>query len=100
MITRIEQLIQAIKNGDCITVERLLRLGVDPNNYLDAARITPLHFAAQKGIIAIAELLLNYGAKLDVFTEPDHQSPYNVAIVNKQYAMALFLEKVTGDTYH
>jgi ankyrin repeat protein len=57
-------LIKAIMNGRADTVELLLKNGADANAYYEGE--TALYFAAEDGDIAIAKLLLQYGAAVNV----------------------------------
>ncbi|XP_066271903.1 ankyrin-1-like [Branchiostoma lanceolatum] len=57
------ELVFAADSGDVEKVARLLQQGVDVNcsRYID----TPLHYAASRGHVGVAELLLKAGAQVD-----------------------------------
>ena len=57
---------EALRSGDPKTVENaLLEEGVEGINAKDAEGMTPLHFAVDNNNVNVAEVLLNYGAKID-----------------------------------
>jgi ankyrin repeat protein len=58
-------LYKAVKEGNISKVKRLLMRGADPN-ICDVHHLTPLHQAAYLGEKEIVELLLKYGAKVDL----------------------------------
>jgi ankyrin repeat protein len=53
--------VDAAERGRYNIVQRLLRANVDPNEH-DISGSTPLSMAASRGKIAVAELLLQWGA--------------------------------------
>lgn len=55
---------EAATLGDLITVELLLRAGKRPSEE-DKDRYTPLHWAAAKGHVQVAKLLIEFGAELE-----------------------------------
>lgn len=75
-------LIAAVIHNDAKTVEQILSTGVDPNACQDAANVTPLHFAAQHNAIAVVGLLITAGANIHARTEPDGQTPLDIAILH------------------
>ncbi|MCH9770019.1 MAG: ankyrin repeat domain-containing protein [Gammaproteobacteria bacterium] len=76
------KLIEAVINNDVITVRDLLEQGADPNHTLDAAQITPLHYAAQNDTLEVVPILIEAGAEVDAQTEPDGQTPVEVAFLH------------------
>ncbi|KAH3759568.1 hypothetical protein Pelo_8654 [Pelomyxa schiedti] len=80
--------------GDAKKLKKLLEKGNVNVNEFDEERKTPLHWAAEYGHVAIAELLFGRGANLDItFKSPGGETPLHVALHNKQEAVALFLSK-------
>jgi len=79
MSAEIEQLIEAIIDSDFDSIRTLLQRGVDPNGYLDDAKLRPLHFAAQYNALEAAKLLITAGADISACTEPDRETPLAVA---------------------
>jgi ankyrin repeat protein len=57
-----------VQAGSPTVVKLLLDRGADPN-VRDDGGYTPLHFAAERGIVSIVEDLLAAGAKVDVKTD-------------------------------
>lgn len=86
------QLIDAINAHDELSVKRLLNQGASPNESLDSANVTPLHYAAQHNATSIIRTLLAAGADRDLQTYPDGQTPYDIAHIN-QHAEAMVLLK-------
>jgi ankyrin repeat protein len=72
-------LIDAIIENNIEMVKEFLQNGVDPNLCLDAARVCPLHFAAQDNRIEIGKLLIARGAHIDACTYPENLTPLDVA---------------------
>jgi ankyrin repeat protein len=75
-------LIEATIKNDIETVKQLLSQGADPNVFLDEARVTPLHFAAQNNCVEIAQLLIAAGADIHAKTYPDGETPLDVAMLH------------------
>ena len=86
------QLIDAINAHDELTVKRLLNQGASPNESLDSANVTPLHYAAQHNATFIIRALLSAGADRYSQTYPDGQTPYDIAQIN-QHAEAMAMLK-------
>lgn len=72
-------LIDAVVEGDTKKVKELLATGEDPNLVLDAAQVTPLHYAAQFNAVEIGELLIKAGANLYARTSPEEETPVEIA---------------------
>lgn len=72
-------LIEAVTDNNIDAVKELLNQGIDANMSIDAAKLRPLHFAAQKNNVAIGELLILAGADVQAKTEPDGETPLNIA---------------------
>lgn len=72
-------LIEAIIENNIEMVRELLQSGVDPNLHLDAAKVRPLHFAAQDNLTEIGHLLIAYGADINAKTYPEDLTPLDVA---------------------
>lgn len=79
----VEQLIDAIIENDPVRVNQLLNSGCDPNACLDVARVSPLHFAAQNGSLEVIPLLVEAGADICACTQPEGQTPLDVALLHK-----------------
>lgn len=76
-------LIEAVIDNDVEAVNKLLNRGIDPNLSLDDANITPLHFAAQGNCLEVIPVLVNAGANVHAETEPDGQTPLDIALLHK-----------------
>ncbi|XP_065578779.1 poly [ADP-ribose] polymerase tankyrase-like [Artemia franciscana] len=73
------------------SIRCLLERGANQNTR-DRRERTPLHYAAQKGRIDVCQLLLSYGAKLDVFDD-EKWSPLRMAFDYKHHdIVSYFLE--------
>jgi len=86
-----ENLIEAVIKGDTAAVKKLLIAGVNPDMYLDDAKLRPLHFAAQNNRVEIAHLLLEAGASPLARTDPDGQTPLEIAQLHKHQRMISLL---------
>lgn len=91
-------LIDAIIDNDVALVNELLNEGVDPNSSLDAARVTPLHFAAQSDSLEVIPLLIEAGADLYAVTQPDGQSPLEVAVLHNHQRVVHVLIAYMNET--
>ncbi len=79
------------KRGDIESCRRLLATGSDPNQK-NATGQTPLHSAAGKGHKRICELLLEYGADINIReTGPSGQTAWQLAANNGHRELAGFL---------
>jgi ankyrin repeat protein len=78
-LLELESLIDAIVKKNLKRVTHLLQKGIDPNGYLDSAKLRPLHFAAQENFLEAAQLLIAAGADPNARTEPDRETPLDVA---------------------
>ncbi len=63
-----QRLIDAVKNGDLLTAERLLGQHAVDVNAAEADGSTALHWAAQRDNIKIADLLIKFGANAKAAT--------------------------------
>jgi ankyrin repeat protein len=79
LITEIGLLIDAVIKNDSTKVKNMLQMGVDPNGFLDEAKLRPLHFAAQNNSIESSQLLIAAGANIYACTEPDKETPIKIA---------------------
>ncbi len=87
-------LIQAVLNEDVEAVALLLQQGISPNVCEDTDKITPLHFVAQKdseAALKIAQLLMDAGADPSAQTDPDGQTPIEVAKLMSNVGMLAVL---------
>lgn len=94
-------LIQAVITDNVEMVQRLLQSGMDPNVSEDADKITPLHFVAQRdspAALIIARLLMRAGADPLALTEPDGQTPLEVARLMSNEKMVAILSGVDEDS--
>lgn len=78
----LEVLIDAVIENDVEVVNEILNRGFNPNQFLDAARVTPLHFAAQNGALEVIPLLVEAGADICACTQPEGQTPLDVALLH------------------
>jgi len=74
-----EKLVDAVIENNIDLIRNLLENGTDPNGVVDANHLRPLHFAAQNNGVEAAKLLLAAGADVTLRTEPDHDTPYDIA---------------------
>ena len=84
-------LVEAIQCGSVGTVERLLQEGADVNQ-IDANGWTPLNWAAAAGDIAMAKLLVKFGASASL-TGRDLRTPAMIAFAAGKPEVAGFLEE-------
>ena len=85
-------LIAAVIHDNAETVKKLLSSGVDPNACQDAAKVTPLHFAAQHNSCSVVHLLITAGASIHARTVPDGQTPLDIAILHGHNEIRVILE--------
>ena len=85
-------LIEAVIRNNRMEVEQCLIAGLDPNTCQDAAKVTPLHFAAQHNATDVISLLIAAGANIYARTIPDGQTPLEVAKLNGHQEMVALLE--------
>lgn len=86
-------LIEAIVRKKYSKVKKLLEQGVNPNETLDEARLTPLHFAAQLGLLDICYLLIMWGANLN-WTTDDGLTPLDIALLHKHHEIVMLLSTI------
>lgn len=86
------RLIKAVIHKDYALVKALLSAGENPNHCLDAAKLTPLHFAAQHNALEIVPLLITAGANIHATTVPDGQTPLDIAKILGHKEMISLLE--------
>ena len=86
------ELIAAVIHNNADQVETLLSDGADPNHCLDEANVTPLHFAAQHNALDVVKLLITAGANLYARTNPDGQTPLEIAKINGHKEMETLLK--------
>jgi len=72
-----EQCREAVKAGDAEAVEKLLKAGANPK-YRDKSSNSLLHLAAMFNRMDLIELLMKYGADLNV-TNGDKETPLDLA---------------------
>jgi ankyrin repeat protein len=94
----LEVLIDAVIANEVEIVNKILNQGFDPNQALDAARVTPLHFAAQNGSLEVIPLLVEAGADICACTQPDGQTPLDVALLHKHESVAQILLAYLSET--
>lgn len=92
------QLINAIIENNVDVVNNLLNAGVDPNECLDTAKITPLHYAAQNNALHVIPLLIEAGADLHAVTEPDELTPLEIALMHGHDKVVQILLAYSSDT--
>lgn len=86
-------IIDAVINNDTTLVQQLLEQGADPNTILDAANVTPLHFAAQNNALEVVPCLIQAGANLRAKIDPEGMTPLDIAKLHKHAQMSTLLEK-------
>ncbi len=92
-------LIDAILNEDPEQVKQLLAEGADPNASQDRAKITPLHFAAQRNALNIVPLLIEAGAHLNAQTYPEGDTPIQIAQLHGHINMVNLLVAYENQLY-
>lgn len=90
------ELIEAVKAGDQATAKTLIERGVDVNQQ-DEQGWTPLNFAAGRGDLPMAKLLVNKGA-YPFKVGRDNRTPYLIALAAGHVEMVKFLRAVEGET--
>ena len=96
-------LIQAVLDEDIEMVLKLLAQGADPNAFEDADKIRPLHFVAQKRsakALEIARILIQAGADPLAQTQPDGQTPIEVATLMSVPEMVAILLNAQRERQH
>ena len=84
-----QQLIDAAQNGDHPAVKALLTNDANPNMQ-DSCGKTPLHYAANYGIINIASTLLEHEADLTI-KDGDENTPLHLATIYGHHEIAALL---------
>ncbi len=87
----------AVTNDQLEAARLLISLGSDVNHKAKSSGRTPLHIAAMKGYISIAELLLGYGAQLDAKDNEGHTEE-EIAIEHEEMEMAVYLQNYNNLT--
>jgi ankyrin repeat protein len=95
-----EQIIVAILQGDVERVRYLINNGYNPNESLDEALVTPLHYAAQHNKIDIAMLLIENGANTYACTKDEHYTPLSLALLFGHMKLAQMLLAYMHPTYN
>ena len=80
----------AAHGGHCDVVLILLELDVDVNDQNNRASITPLHAAAERNFVLIAEKLLDNGADQTLRSATKH-TPLSMAVLNGHEEMTALL---------
>ena len=89
----------ATQFGHVEVVRALLSAGVDPNRYNPEgmhSHATPLHQAALAGHLAVVQILIEHGAKLDVKDTIYNANPLDWALHADQQDVATFLKAATA----
>lgn len=94
---RIHPIHMASKLGLVAVVRRILQINSGMANVIDLKYRRPLHFAAARGHLAIAGLLIDYGASLTEDTLHFGETPLMRALVNQRLAMVLLLLRRNPD---
>lgn len=76
--------------GEVEKVKDHLRKGTDANAY-DSGGYAPLHYAARKGHIEIAQILLSHGGDVDIRTKAGKATPLLRAAFSGKEEMCKFL---------
>ena len=85
-----DRLHRAVLDGDFARVTSLLRAGHDANVLSGPTLVTPLHQAARRGDLAIAELLVSYGGRIDQ-RDANGNTPLHTAALGNHAAVVSFL---------
>ncbi|GJQ60700.1 MAG: DUF1566 domain-containing protein [Candidatus Scalindua sp. AMX11] len=91
----IENMFDAVKDGDVETVKKLLALGTDPNKR-DSKGRTPLMFAASGGHAEIVEALIKAGADLNM-KATDGSTALIAATLQRHNLLVKFLREKGAD---
>ena len=78
--------------GHVEIVQLLIEYGVNVNDQENTATVTPLHLAAERNYLDVAEALLRQGAALDLKTESGH-TPVIMAVLNGHVDMVKMLRE-------
>jgi ankyrin repeat protein len=82
-----QQLLEAASNGDYEKTKELLEQGIDPNIPVSLQRgqhtydLYPLLYAIKNGHIAVAKLLIEFGANVNIATKTDGETPLHRAFM-------------------
>ena len=77
-----KSLINAIELNNSQTVENLLKNTLFNINKLNENGFSPLHLSIIKGNIKIINLLIKYGAKINILSSKNKQTPLHLAYIN------------------
>ena len=98
-ITNPDRLIRAVKRNCVDTVRFLIRGGVDPND-LEKFTITPLMWAARRGDIEMAGLLIEEG-KADVnLPNSENATALTYAVLSNDIGVVKYFVEVAGANLH
>lgn len=84
-------LIGAIVENNVQLVSELLNQGVNPNDTIDHAKITPLHFAVQNNALEVIPLLIEAGAVVEVSQDAEGNTPVQTALCHGNHRIAQLL---------
>ena len=77
-----KSLINAIELNNSQTVENLLKNTLFNINKINENGFSPLHLSIIKGNIKIINLLIKYGAKINILSSKNNQTPLHLAYIN------------------
>src|SRR6185369_13768646 len=89
-------LIEVVKAGEHATAKTLIEMGADVNQQ-DEQGWTPLNFAAGRGDLPMAQLLVDKGA-YPFKVGRDNRTPYMIALAAGHVEMVKFLRAVEDET--
>jgi uncharacterized protein len=89
----IEHLIEATIRNDVKEVYKLLKAGVNPNDYEDEAELRPIHFAALYNALDVVSLLVGAGADIHVENLAG-ETALNIAQQHNHKEMAFLLMSI------
>lgn len=85
-------LLDAVTSGTDAEVLAFLATGSDPNEAMGRDEAAPLHIACHRGYTAVVELLLDYGACVDVVDRADNQPLHCAASDGRLDVVEVLLE--------
>jgi ankyrin repeat protein len=85
----------AIENEDIVKLQELIKVGADVNSK-DAKGWTPLHMAAQRGLVVVTKLLIDAGANVHI-TDNHRITPLYMAVLSGRLELLKHLLDAKAD---